>query len=236
MIQFRINGKEVRAEKGETILEAARKAAVTIPTLCHHDTLGADGRCRLCVVEIQRGNRRRIVTSCLYPVENGIDVFTETPDVRLIRSTVLELLLARCPDSEVIQYEARQHGVTTTRYTKDNDKGKCILCNLCVKTCETLVGVSAIGMTGKGSLKRVSAPFDEPSEVCIGCGACAVVCPTGHIYMEDRSGIRTIWKKKFQLAKCPNCGRYHAPLEQLEFISKKSGVPLNELLVCQDCK
>jgi NADH dehydrogenase/NADH:ubiquinone oxidoreductase subunit G len=188
------------------------------------------------VVEVQKNNRKRIVTSCLYPVENGIEVFTETDDIQLVRNTVLELLLARNPNSEVIQYLAKQYGIASTRYTKDNDKGKCILCNLCVKTCDVIVGVKALSMSGKGPAKKVTTPFDEPSDVCIGCGACVTICPTGHIYMEDRNGTRNIWNQHFELARCPKCGRYHAPTRQLQFISQKSGVPLEELVVCQDCK
>lgn len=236
MVEFKINGRQVRAEKGETILDVAKREGFEIPTLCHHDVLGADGRCRLCVVELRRGKRKRIVASCLYPVEDGIEIFTQAEDVKLVRKTVLELLLARCPSSDVIAYLAKQYGVNIVRYTKDNDKGKCILCNTCVKTCENIVGVSAISLTWKGPFKRVSTPFDEPSEVCIGCGACAVACPTEHIYMEDRNGFRTIWRKKFELARCPVCGRYHAPVEQLEFISKISKTAMDELLICQDCK
>jgi len=235
-VEFTINGKRVLASKGETILDVARREGFVIPSLCHHEVLGSDGRCRLCVVEVQRGKRKRIVTSCLYTAENGIEVFTESPDVQLVRKTVLELLLARCPEAETIQYLARQYGVHDTRYVKDKDKGKCILCGICVRTCETIVGVTALSMSGKGPLKKVTTPFDEPSSVCIGCGACVIACPTGHIYMEDNNGIRTIWRKKFELAKCPKCGRYHAPLEQLEYIAKKSGTSLDELLICQDCK
>lgn len=236
MVEFKINGKIVKAEKGETILNVARRENFVIPSLCHHETLGSDGRCRLCAVEMQKGNRKRIVTSCLYLVENGLEVFTESENVLLLRKTILELLLARCPDAEVIQYLAKQHGVNNARYIKDKDKGKCILCNLCVRTCESIVGVSALGMSGKGPSKKVTTPFDEPADVCIGCGACVVACPTGHIYIEDRDGIRNIWKKRFELARCPKCGRYHAPVEQLQFISQKSGTPVDELLVCQDCK
>jgi bidirectional [NiFe] hydrogenase diaphorase subunit len=236
MIEFTINGKKVSGEKDQTILDVAKAVGATIPTLCHHETLGSDGRCRLCVVEVHRGKRVRIVTSCLYPVEAGIEVFTESDDVKLVRKAVLELLLARCPQSDVLQYMGRQYGVTDVRYSKDNDKGKCILCNTCVRTCESIVGVSALGMSGKGPLKKVGTPFDEPSEVCIGCGACVVACPTGHIYMEDRNGFRTIWRKRFELARCPKCGRTHAPVEQLQFISGKSGTPLGQLLICQDCK
>jgi NADH dehydrogenase/NADH:ubiquinone oxidoreductase subunit G len=236
MVEFVINGKTVKAEKGETILDVARREGFDIPTLCYHDTLGSDGRCRLCMVEVQRGNRKRIVTSCLYPVEDGIEVFTESSDVLLVRKAVLELLLARCPESEVVRYIAKEHGVNDTGYAKDNDKGKCILCNLCVKTCEFNVGVTALGMSGKGPQKKVTTPYGEPSHDCIGCGACVAICPTGHIYMEDRDGVRMIWNKRFELARCPKCNRYHAPVEQLEFIATKSGTPIEQLLICPDCK
>ncbi len=236
MVEFKINGRKVQGEKGESILDVAKREGYDIPTLCYHERLGSDGRCRLCIVEVQRGNRRRFVTSCLYPVENNIDVYTDSKDVILIRRTILELLLARCPGSEIIQHLAAEYGVTETRYSKDIDKGKCILCGQCIRTCESIVGVSALCMSGKGPAKKVTTPFDEPSDVCIGCGACAVVCPTGHIYIEDRGGYRTIWRKKFELARCPQCNRLHAPIEQLEFISKKTGVDIEELMVCQNCK
>jgi bidirectional [NiFe] hydrogenase diaphorase subunit len=235
MIELKINGKTVKAEEGETILAVSRREGFVVPTLCHNDILGSDGRCRLCMVEVQKGTRKRVVTSCLYMAHAGIEVQTETPDIQLIRRTILELYLARNPSSDVIKHLAGQYGVKETRYTKDNDKGKCILCNACVKTCETIVGVSALGLSGKGSFKKVTTPFDEPSDVCIGCGACLAVCPTGHIYMEDLNGVRTIWKKQFELAKCPKCGRYHAPIEQLQFISSKSGTPMEKLMICRDC-
>ncbi len=236
MVEFRIDGRLVKAEEGQTILDVARREGFVIPTLCWHDTLGSDGRCRLCVVEVIRGSRRRVVTSCLYPVEAGIEVETASENVELVRRSVLELLLARNPASEVVRGLAAKYGVRDTRYGRDNDKGKCILCNTCVKTCDVIVGVSALSMVGKGPRKKVTTPFDGASDVCIGCGACAVACPTGHIFLEDRNGYRTIWKKRFELAKCPHCGRFHAPLEQLRYIEGRSGTPLDKLLICQDCR
>jgi bidirectional [NiFe] hydrogenase diaphorase subunit len=236
MIEFMIDGKKVRAQEGEFILPVALREGFDIPTLCHHETLGSDGRCRLCVVEVARGTRKRIVTSCLYPVAEGIEVSTNTPDVMLVRKSVIELLYARCPEAEVLQHLARKFGVEDVRYAKDHDKGKCILCNICIRTCAEIVGVSALGFSGKGMAKKVTTPFDEPSDACIACGACVVACPTGHIFMKDDKGVRTIWRKKFPLAQCPVCSRYHAPVEQLKYISKITNVPLETLMVCQDCK
>lgn len=237
MITFKIDNKVVHAEEGEYLLDVARRNGFVIPTLCHHESLGSDGRCRLCVVEVKAKGRSRIVTSCLFPVSKDIEeVSTESEDVRLVRRTVLELLLARCPDSELLHYLGRQYGVSKVRYQADTDKGKCILCNLCVRTCEGIVGVSAIGVSGKGPTKKITPPFGEASDACIGCGACVAVCPTGHILMEDKDGVRLIWNKRFELARCPRCNRYHAPIEQLEFISKKTNVPLEDLMVCPSCR
>lgn len=237
MVTFKIDNKVVEAREGEYLLDVARRNGFAIPTLCHHESLGSDGRCRLCVVEVKTKWRKRIVTSCLFPVSKDLEkVYTQSDDVKLVRRTVLELLLARCPESDVLKSIGKQYGVTEVRYPEDPDKGKCILCNLCVRTCENIVGVSAIGVSGKGPNKKITPPFNEASEACIGCGACVAVCPTGHIFMEDKNGVRLIWKKRFELAKCPKCGRYHAPVEQLQFISKKTNVPMDSLLICTNCR
>ncbi|MBN1663458.1 MAG: (2Fe-2S)-binding protein [Deltaproteobacteria bacterium] len=237
MVNIVIDGKKIKAQEGATILEAARENGVQIPTLCSHESLEPSGACRLCVVEVKKGNRTRIVTSCIYQVDEGISVDTQSERVKGVRRIVMELLMARNPESEVIAELAEKLGVTPQkRFIPDEDKGKCILCRLCIKTCESIVGVSAIGFSGRGAAKIVGTPFDENSDVCIGCGACAYVCPTGHIQMESTEDTRTIWGRTFKMKACDVCGRYFAPEDQLKYISKKTGVPVKNLSTCVSCR
>ncbi|MGA2526639.1 MAG: 2Fe-2S iron-sulfur cluster-binding protein [Smithellaceae bacterium] len=236
MVNLIINGKKITAQEDTMILEAARAAGIDIPTLCAHESVSRSGACRLCVVEMRKGNRSKIVTSCLYPVEEGIVVETKNERVLNVRRLVLELLLARNPESDVIADLAKKLSVTPQpRFTMDTDKGKCILCRSCVRVCEEVVGVSAIGLSRRGSQKTVGPPYNEESAVCIGCGACAFICPTGHIEMETTEDKRIIWGRTFKMKTCDVCGRYFAPEDQLKYISKITGVPLKELAVCMDC-
>jgi NADH dehydrogenase/NADH:ubiquinone oxidoreductase subunit G len=105
-----------------------------------------------------------------------------------------------------------------------------------VRVCEEVVGVSAIGLFSRGSHKTVGTPYNEKSDACIGCGACVYVCPTGHIEMTSTEDKRKIWGRTFKMQTCAKCGKYFAPVDQLKFISKKTGVPLSELTVCTECR
>jgi NADH dehydrogenase/NADH:ubiquinone oxidoreductase subunit G len=237
MVNLIIDGKKVEAQEGATVLKVARDNGIVIPTLCSHEAVEPSGACRLCVVELKKDKRTRIVASCIYQVEDGLIVDTKSERVLAVRRLVLELLMARCPEAEDIKIMAEDMGVKPQpRFKPDTDKGKCILCRLCVKTCEDIVGVSAIGFSSRGACKIVGPPFAEDSEACIGCGACAYVCPTGHIRMESTDGERSIWGRKFKMKRCDVCGRYFAPEDQLKFISQKTGVPLKELSTCISCK
>jgi bidirectional [NiFe] hydrogenase diaphorase subunit len=237
MINLTVDGKNISVPEGTMLLEAIRGAGISIATLCAHEAVSRSGSCRLCVVEIKKGNRTRIVTSCLYTAEEGLIVDTKSERVQNVRRLVMELLLARCPESEVLQKLAKELGVEPqTRFIADSDKGKCILCRSCVRVCEEVVGVSAIGLFARGSHKNVGTPYDEKSDACIGCGACVYVCPTGHIEMTSTGDKRKIWGRTFKMQTCDKCGKYFAPADQLKFISKKTGVPLNELTVCTECR
>ena len=237
MVNMIIDGKNVSAPKGSMLLEAIRGAGISVPTLCAHEAVSRSGACRLCVVEIKKGNRTRIVTSCLYGVEEGLTVNTKSDRVLNVRRLVMELLLARCPESDLLQKMAKDMAVEPqARYAVDTDKGKCILCRSCVRVCEEVVGVSAIGLFSRGSYKEVGTPYNEKSDVCIGCGACVYVCPTGHIEMTSTGDKRKIWGRTFKMQACEKCGKFFAPVDQLKFISKKTGVPIKELTTCTECR
>lgn len=175
MITLTINGLRASVEKGTTILEAARFLGFPIPTLCHHEGLSPYGACRLCVVEIGDGPGARLVSSCTYPAEEGLKVRTASERVVKARRMVIELLLASCPQSKVIQDIASKHNVRQQRFRQEYED--CILCGLCVRMCEEQMMAKAIGFRGRGSGRSIGTPFDIRSDVCRLCGGCMQVCP-----------------------------------------------------------
>ncbi len=182
MITFKINDKEVQGEEGQYILDVARKAGIEIPTLCHHEALEPAGMCRLCTVELFDGRKTKFVTACNYPIWEGMEVFTESESVTEGRKLIVELLLARCPNVPLLKDLAHKYGIEEPRFAPEKDD--CILCGLCVRICEKM-GNNAISLTGRGVDMKVDTPFQVQTEVCMGCGSCASVCPTGHIKLED---------------------------------------------------
>jgi bidirectional [NiFe] hydrogenase diaphorase subunit len=241
MVTVTIDGRELQAEEGKTVLEVARENGIDIPALCHHEEVAPYGACRLCMVEITtRRGRKRLVASCLYPVEDGLSVKTDTERVGNVRRMVIELLLARCPDSDVIRDMARRLGVDKSHFKAEKDNRKCILCALCNRVCREVVGVSAISLANRGVERRMTTPFNDFSEACIGCGSCAYVCPTGAITVEDVGDTRTVTMPhvtmEFKLKKCTRCGKYWAPQRQLDYIAKISGLSPKDFEVCPDCR
>ncbi|MFC1971133.1 2Fe-2S iron-sulfur cluster-binding protein [Chloroflexota bacterium] len=229
MVTLTINDREIKAEEGITVLYAARENNIYIPTLCENEAVAPYGACRLCLVEIITAKgRERLVTSCLYQVEEGLAVSTDSDRISKIRRMLLELLLARCPDSDVIQGMAQKAGVTKTRFTKQKGNNKCILCANCARACEEVVGVAAISLAKRGVARELTTPFSEDfSEACIGCGSCAYSCPTGAITLEDIGNDRVIsWPHnhmEFKLKECTVCGKHWAPEKQVEYVARISG-------------
>ena len=193
MITFKLNGKTVQGEEGQYILQVAEKFGVDIPTLCHHKALEPGGMCRLCTVELFDGRRKRYVTACNYPIWEGMEVNTDSEAVHQGRKLIVELLLARCPEVPLLQNLAAQYGIEEPRFEKENDT--CILCGLCVRTCEKM-GANAISLTGRGVDMKVDTPFHIQTEACIACGACATVCPTGHITLDTIKA--NVTQRKFE--------------------------------------
>ncbi len=184
MVTFIINGKKVKAKEGTTILEICRKMSISIPTLCYHPDLTPQGSCRLCTVDVFENGKARMVTSCNYPAREGIKVETHSDRVVRTRRILVELLLARCPQVPFVQNLAREQGVEKSPFKAENPENNCVLCGLCVRTCNEIVGANAIGFSKRGTQKEIGTPFQIESDACLACGACEFVCPTGAVKME----------------------------------------------------
>ncbi len=209
MVNLKINGIAVSAPKGSTILDAARRTGIEIPTLCYMKEINEIGACRICIVEANEGRGFKIVTSCVYPVSEGMEVLTNTEKIQNYRKTTLELILSthdksclscsRSTNCE-LQKLCRDYGVEQSRfegekphYEKDTstahlvrDNNKCILCRRCVAVCKQQY-VSVIGANDRGMDTSIGQPFDLPlnDTPCISCGQCTAVCPTGALTEKD---------------------------------------------------
>lgn len=238
MVTVTIDGQQFQAKEGQTVLDVAREHNIDIPTLCYNEAVTSYGACRLCLVEISRNGRKRLVTSCLYPVEEGLVVSTNSERVIRNRKMLMELLLARCPNNPAVRDFARKLGVTETRF-KLEDK-QCILCALCVRACQEVVGVNAISLANRGVDREVATPYYEPTEACIGCGSCAYICPVDAIKFEDVGDTRSIqWPSgsmEFKLKKCRVCGVYWIPERQVEYMCQKAGLSPDAFDACPDCR
>ncbi len=175
MINLKINGLDVKAEEGWTILETAKFYGLEIPTLCYNESLSPYGGCRLCLVEVGEGSKTKLVSSCTYPVEEGLIVRTDTKRVIETRKMMIELMLSLAPNSKVIQDLASKFGVKQVRFKIRNEE--CILCGLCVRMCSEQMDGRAIGFQNRGYKRKISTPFDIRSEECRLCGGCIYICP-----------------------------------------------------------
>lgn len=240
-ITFILDGQPVQAEPGETVLSVARRHGVDIPTLCQHDSVTAYGACRLCLVEVTWGKRSKLVTSCLYTPYPDDRVETNNDRVRKMRALVLELMLARAPGADAVRTLAKEYGVAAPRFRQavvSADENRCILCDLCVRTCAEVVGQSAIGYANRGSQRVISVPFGEQAEECIGCGACVFVCPTDALRYEDIDGQRIFpeLRTTVPLATCRVCGVEFSTEKQLAKVQQRLQIPEEVAHTCPRCR
>ncbi len=175
-ILLTIDGKEVKAKEGMTVLEAAQSVGITIPTLCYHPKLEPFGGCRLCIVEIEQRGWTRLAVSCVYPVEKGIIVRTRSEKVDRIRKMVLELQLAHAPDSFILQDLAKEYGANPNRFEKE--PSFCIHCGLCVRYCAEIKKKHAVGFVDRGSNREISFIPEIAAQECWDCKECFPLCPT----------------------------------------------------------
>ncbi|MHC1564443.1 MAG: 2Fe-2S iron-sulfur cluster-binding protein [Candidatus Hecatellaceae archaeon] len=186
-ITLEIDGKTVEAEEGMTVLQAAKKAGIEIPTLCYNEQLEPYGACRICLVEATKNGRTRYVVSCVYPVEEGLKVKTSTEKIRKMRKILLELMLPLAPASGPLRDLAEKYGVKESRFQAEPTA--CILCGLCVRYCAEVKKANAVSFVGRGTERQIAfvpevAPYECPS-----CRECYGLCPGGKIVEAESQGL-----------------------------------------------
>ena len=233
MLTITIDGKECTCEKGEYLYDVAKRNDIWIPVLCRHDAF-EDHRacCRICIVEVEIRGRRKVVTACVYPVEQECTVYTQSEKIVEERAVIMALLAHRAPDSDRMGEMNKFLGRSGFDRLVSIDNEKCILCGLCVQACNSL-GTGAISTVNRGTDKMVDTPYGNPSAFCVGCLSCANVCPTGAIEYTQTETTRTIWHREFEVLHCAECGE---PMGTPESVRHAVGKDAEMPTVCDACR
>ncbi len=203
-ISITVDGRKIETENNKKLLDIFNENGIKVPTLCHHPSLTPNGSCRLCIVEVCKEEwkgQSRLVTSCLYPAEDGLVVSTRSSEVLKTRRTLLELYLAQCPSSEVIRDLARAEGIDHASFSISDSDDLCIMCGLCTRVCQDY-GPGAISTLMRGIDKIIGPDPEGLAEACTGCRTCAHICPTGAIPLKQENQVLKIWNRQFEIPVC----------------------------------
>lgn len=177
-IHLQIDGKDVKASEGMTVLEAAQSAGISIPTLCHHEKLAPYGACRICTVEAESGGRTNLIAACIFPVMPDLVVRTRSEKIDQTRKTLIELMMAHAPDAPALQELAEEYGADKDRFSKE--PSFCILCGLCVRYCAEVKKANAVGFVDRGPNREINFIPEIASKECWDCKECFSLCPTSY--------------------------------------------------------
>ena len=232
-VSLTIDGKPVQVPAGTTLLLAAKENDIDIPTLCYHPELKPEGHCRLCVVEIGDGPPHppgEFLHLSGRARPGGADRLGESPGLPAHGAGTPP---GPGPGGGTSSRRWPRPWASRNPLQKGDPAARCILCAQCVRTCREVVGVSAISMAFRTPKKRVTTPFVEQSEACIGCGSCVFICPTNTIDYTEKDGIRTVWGRKFELQPCSQMRQLHRPQGPTGTLGQTHRRPGGKLLYVQ---